>query len=66
MSEFNETWIFSIDIWGGGEAQVSNFIKIRPVRTELFHAGGWTEERKNMMKLIVVFRSLANAPKYSS
>jgi hypothetical protein len=33
-------------------------MKIRPVETELFHAGGQTD-----MKLIVGFRNFANAPK---
>jgi hypothetical protein len=34
-------------------------MKIRPVGAEMFHAGG----RTDMMKLIVVTRNLANAPK---
>jgi len=25
--------------------RIQNFVKIRPVRIELFHAGGWTERR---------------------
>ena len=37
----------------------SNFMKIRPVGAELFHADG----RTDMTKLIVVFRNFANAPK---
>ena len=41
------------------KAQVSNFIKIRPVGTELFHADGQTD----MTKLIVAFRNFAKAPK---
>jgi hypothetical protein len=36
-----------------------NFIKIRPVRVELFHAEGQTD----MTKLTVAFRNFANAPK---
>jgi len=40
-------------------AQISNLIKIRPVDAELLHADG----RTDMMKLIVAFRSCANAPK---
>jgi len=39
--------------------QIWNFIKIRPVGVELFHAG----RRTDMTKLIVVFRNFANAPK---
>jgi hypothetical protein len=38
--------------------QISNFMKIHPVAAELLHAGG----RTDMKKLIVVFRSFANAP----
>jgi len=39
--------------------QISNFMKIRPLGAELFHADGQTD----MKKLIVVFLDLANAPK---
>jgi hypothetical protein len=39
----------------------SNFIKIRRVDVELFHANGQTD----MTKLIVAFRNFANAPKRS-
>jgi len=38
---------------------VSNFLKIRPVGPELFHAGG----RTDIMKLTVAFHSFANTPK---
>ena len=37
----------------------SNFIKIRPVRTELFHV----DERTDMTKQTVAFRNFANARK---
>jgi len=37
----------------------SNFMKIRPVGTELFHADG----RTDMAKLIVAFCNFSNAPK---
>jgi len=37
-------------------------MKIRPVGVELFHAGGRTDRRTDMTKLIVAFRNLANAP----
>ena len=51
LSDFNET----------------NFMKIRPVGAELFHADGRTGGRMNrrkdiMRKLIVVFRNFANSP----
>jgi hypothetical protein len=52
LSDFNVTWIFSKN------TQISNFMKIRPVGVELFHADGRTE----MMKLIVAFRNFADAP----
>jgi hypothetical protein len=39
--------------------QIWNFMKIRPVGAELFHADGQTD----MTKLIVAFRYFANAPK---
>jgi hypothetical protein len=41
----------------------SNFMKIRPVGTELSHADRITDGRTDMTKLIVSFRSFANAPK---
>jgi len=41
--------------------QISNFIKICPVGAELFHA----DRRTDMTKLIVAFRTFANAPNNS-
>jgi hypothetical protein len=41
--------------------QKSNFMKIRPVGAELFHAGGGTDTTQ----LTFVFRNFANAPKNS-
>jgi len=38
--------------------QTPNFVKIRPVGAELFHADGQTD----MTKLIVAFRNFANVP----
>ena len=46
LSEFSDTWIFDRF---SKNTQISNFMKIRPVRAELFHADGWTDgqtERK--------------------
>ena len=40
-------------------AKISNFIKIRPVGAELFHADGQTD----VTKLLVKFAIFANAPK---
>jgi hypothetical protein len=39
--------------------QMSNFMKLRPVAAELFHA----DRRTDMMKLTVAFRYFAKAPK---
>ena len=39
--------------------QISNFMKIRPIGAELFHAGVKTDTTK----LAITFRSFANAPK---
>jgi hypothetical protein len=43
---------------------ISNFMKIRPVGAELFHAtDGRTNGRTDVKKLIVAFSNFANAPK---
>jgi len=42
---------------------MSNLMKIRPVKAELFHAYERAEGYKDMMKLIITFRNFANAPK---
>ena len=39
--------------------QIPNFVKIRSVGVELFHA----DRQTDMMKLVVSFRNIANAPK---
>ena len=38
--------------------QIPNFMKIRPVGPEMFHANGWTDRRTDMTKLIVAFAIL--------
>jgi hypothetical protein len=43
--------------------QIQNFIKIRPVRAELFHADERTGGHKIMTTLIVAFGYFAKAPK---
>jgi hypothetical protein len=53
---------FSPQIFEIKNIQVGNFMKIRPVGAELFHAGG----RTGMLKLIVAFRHFANAPERQS
>jgi hypothetical protein len=37
-----------------------NFMKIRPVGTELFHMGRWTDGK--MTRKIVAFQNFANGP----
>jgi len=44
--------------------EVSKFIVVRPVGSELFHANGRTDRQTDIMKLVVAFRNFANAPKY--
>jgi hypothetical protein len=41
------------------DAKIQDFMKICPVRTELFHANAWTY----VTKLMVAFRSFATTPK---
>ena len=57
LSDFNETWIFFDRVLKN--TQTSNFIKIRQVQNEVFHADGQTD----MTKLTVAFRYFTNAPK---
>ena len=46
--------------------EISNFMKIRPVGVELFHADELTDRLTDMTKLIVAFfTNFANAPKKS-
>jgi hypothetical protein len=47
----------------GKKAQISSFIKIRPVRAEFFHVDVRTDKRTDVTKLTVAFRNCANAPK---
>jgi hypothetical protein len=42
---------------------MSNFMKMRPVAAELFHADGRTDGRTDMAELIIPFRNFASAPK---
>jgi hypothetical protein len=57
LSDVNETWIFSADFQNNSE--ISNFMKIRQVGAELFHA----DRRTGITNLIVAFRNFLNAPK---
>lgn len=45
---------------------MGNFIKIRPLGADLFHAERETDGRTDMRKLIVTFRSFTNATKNQS
>ena len=58
VTYFNKTWVFSAGFFFSKNAQISNFMKIRPVAAEMFHAGG----RTDMTKLMVAFRKFANPP----
>jgi hypothetical protein len=55
LPDFNKTLIFLTDL----KYSVSNFIIIRPLEAEFFHADGQTD----MTELIVAFRNFMNAPK---
>jgi hypothetical protein len=57
LSDVNETWIFVDKFFKN--TQLSYFIKIGPVGTELFHA----DRRTGMMKLMVILHNSASAPK---
>ena len=57
LSDFNETRTLSTDF--RKNLQISNFIKIRPVEAELFHADG----RADMTQQAIAFRSFSTAPK---
>ena len=46
------------------KTQISNFMKIRPVGAELFHADVRTEGQTDMTKLIFALRNFTNAPKF--
>jgi len=61
LPDFNETWIFSTEFWK--ILKISNFMKIHPVKAELFHSDGRTDRPTDMTKLIVAFHNCANAPK---
>ena len=61
LSDFNEPRIFSTGFQKN--TQVSNFMKIRPVRAELFRAYRRTDGWTDTTKLIVDFFNFAKEPK---
>jgi len=48
FSDFNETWIFSTVF--AKNTQISNFVKIRPVRAELFQVDRHDESNSSFMQ----------------
>jgi len=56
FSDFDETFNF-LDIFS--KYLIPNFLKIRPMRAELFHADG----RTDLTELIVAFRNFAKVRK---
>jgi hypothetical protein len=64
LSGFNERSDFSKDF--RKNTQISNFMKIRPVGAEWFHADGQAHRQADTTKLTVIFLNSANAPKKST
>jgi len=60
MSGFSETRSLSTDC--RKTFNISNFMKMCPVGTELFHAEGGRDGRTDMTKLIVCAHNFVNAP----
>jgi len=56
LSDYNETLIFSTNFLKNTE--ISNLMKIRPVRAEMFHADRQTE----MTRPTVAFRTFTSGP----
>ena len=59
LSDFNQTSIFSADF--RKSTQISNFMKILPVETELFQVEGRTEGQTDIKQLLVPFHNFAKA-----
>ena len=57
FSDFKENWIFPKDFQK--KTQISNFMKIRLVGVEMFHA----DKQTDMTQLVFAFRSTAKGPK---
>jgi len=61
LSDFNQTLNFLTRL--SKNPQIPNFMKIRPVGVELFHADERTDGETEMTKLIFAFHNPATAPK---
>jgi hypothetical protein len=61
LSDFIETLTFLDRFLENNE--ISNFMKIRRVATELFHAGGRKDGWTDMRNVIVAFHNFATPPK---
>jgi len=62
LSDFNVSLIFSTDFRKKKNTRIPNFMKIRPLGAEWFHADGQTHKQTDMTKLTVILRNSANAP----
>jgi hypothetical protein len=60
LSDFNRTWSFCNRFLKNN--QISNFMEICLVGTELFHEDRWVDGHMHMTKLIVAFWNFANTP----
>jgi hypothetical protein len=56
LSDYSETIIFLIVI------KISNFVRVWPVGTELFHVEGEAHRKKDRTKLTVAFRNYTKGP----
>ena len=59
---------YPLFLWGFNDtfsknAQIPNFIKIRPMGAQVFHAGGRTDRQADITEPILAFPSFANVLK---
>jgi hypothetical protein len=60
LSDFIE---IEFSLYISKNTEIWNFMKIRPVGTELYHSDRRTDVHADVTKLIVVFRNFVKAPK---